>query len=185
MNDIQDRGKALENVFFGQRDQELLQKLKAELEDKHARDALSSVSGIENEEILDLLLAIGVTPESLSAVSLIPLVAVAWCDDLMEQTEQQAILDAAAAAGIDKGSASFELLGSWLSERPGSELLDVWKAYIGMLHTKLDETALSQLRASIVNRAETIAESAGGFFGLGSVSDKEKKTIADLAATFA
>lgn len=185
MDDVQGRGKALENLFFGERDQELLQKLKSELEGKQAREALAAVSGIENDDVLEKLLSVGVTPESLSAVSLIPLVTVAWCDASMESTEEEAILKAAAAAGIENGSASLELLGNWLGERPGDDLLDAWKGYVAVLREKLDETAFTQLKTSVINRAENIAESAGGFFGLGSVSDKEKKAIADLAAAFA
>lgn len=184
MENLQGRGKAIENAFFGERDKELLQKLKVEIEGKETLDALRSVSGIDDDGVLQKLAGAGVTPESLSAVSLIPLVSVAWCDDSMETTEKQAILDAAAASGIEKESAAAELLDSWLASRPGKELLESWKAYVGTLKENLDEAAFSQLKASVVNRAETIAEAAGGFFGLGSVSDKEKKAIADLAAVF-
>jgi hypothetical protein len=184
MEEIQSRGKAIENAFFGERDKELLQKLKAEIAEKESHDALRAVSGIDDNSVLEKLASVGVTPESLSAVSLIPLVSVAWCDESMEATEKQAILDAAATAGIEKESASALLLDSWLQSRPGSDLLDTWKAYVGALKGQLDETSFAQLKSSVVNRAETIAESAGGFFGLGSVSDKEKKAIADLAAVF-
>ena len=184
MSDVEGRGKVLENKFFGERDQELLAKLRAELEGKESRDALRAVSGIDNDEVLDKLLGVGVIPESLAAISLIPLVAVAWCDESMESTEKDAILTAATSSGIEKDSASSELLGSWLSNRPGTDLLDAWKAYIGELKVSLDETAFSQLKSSVVNRAESVAEAAGGFFGVGSVSDKEKKAIAELAATF-
>lgn len=184
MDDLPGRGRALENKFYGERDQELLAKLKAELEGKESRDALRSVSGIDNDEVLDKLAGAGVTPESLNAVSLIPLVSVAWCDNSMEATEKDAILEAATSAGIAKESAASELLGSWLASRPGSDLLDAWKGYVGVLKEQLDETAYSQLKVSVINRAEHIAEAAGGFFGLGSVSDKEKKAIAELAAVF-
>ena len=184
MDDIQGRGKALENKFFGERDQELLNKLRAELDGKESRDALRAVSGIDNDEVLDQLISVGVSPESLSAISLIPLVSVAWCDQSMEKTEKEAILNAATSAGIEKDSASSELLGSWLSTRPGNDLLDAWKAYVGVLRESLDKAAFGQLKNSVVNRAEVVAEAAGGFFGVGSVSDKEKKAIADLAATF-
>jgi len=184
MDDIQSRGKALENAFFGQRDQELLQKLKAEIEGKESRDALCAVSGIKDEAVLDKLLGVGVTPESLSAVSLIPLVAVAWCDDSLEATEKATILEASKSSGIEQDSAAAALLGAWLESRPGNDLLDAWKSYIGGLKETLDETSFSQLKASVVNRAQTVADSAGGFLGLGAVSDKEKKAIADLAAAF-
>lgn len=184
MDDVQGRGKALEKKFFGERDQVLLAKLRAELEGKETREALRSVSGLDSDEVLDKLIAVGVSPESLSAVSLIPLVSVAWCDELMEATEKDSILKAATTAGIEKDSASSALLGSWLSSRPSEDLLDAWKAYIGVLKGSLDETSFSQLKASVINRAESVAEAAGGFFGLGSVSDKEKQAIAELAATF-
>jgi len=184
MEEIQSRGKAIENAFFGNRDKELLQKLKAEIAEKEAYDALGSVSGIEDKSVLEKLAGVGVTPESLSAVSLIPLVSIAWCDDSMEATEKQAILDAAAASGIEKESAAAQLLDSWLGSRPGSELQETWKAYVGALKVQLDDASFGQLKSSVINRAETIAEAAGGFFGLGSVSDKEKKAIADLAAVF-
>ncbi len=184
MDDLQSRGKALEDAFYGERDRELLGKLKAEIEGKEARDALRAVSGIDDDAVLVQLVGVGVSPESLSAVSLIPLVSVAWCDNSMESTEKTAILEAAEAAGIEKDSATAALLDTWLEARPGNELLDSWKSYIAALKGQLDETSFSQLKASVINRAETVAESAGGFLGLGTVSDKEKQAIADLAATF-
>jgi hypothetical protein len=184
MDDLQGRGKALENLFFENRDQELLQKIKSEIEGKEIRIALGAVSGIDNTEVLDGLMAIGVSPESLSAVSLIPLVAVAWSDKSMAANEKDAILKAADAAGIAKDSASFDLLGSWLEANPKSDLLDAWKAYVGVLKTTLDETSLSQLKASVLNRAESIAEAAGGFLGIGSVSDAERNMIAQLSQAF-
>ena len=184
MDDVQGRGKALENKFFGDRDKELLAKLRAELDGKQSRDALRAVSGIDNDEVLDKLIGVGVTPESLTAVSLIPLVSVAWCDASMEPKEKETVLNAATSAGLEKGSASSDLLGSWLSNRPGDDLLDAWKAYVGVLKESLDETAFGQLKASVLNRSENVAEAAGGFFGVGSVSDKEKKSLAELAACF-
>ena len=184
MDDIQSRGKVLESAFFGQRDQVLLQKLRAEIEGKAAREALRSVSGVDNDSALDQLIAVGVTPESLTAVSLIPLVSVAWCDNTMETKEKAAILEAAKSSGIAANSAAAALLDSWLDSNPKSDLLDAWKAYIDGLKEKLDETSLSQLKATVIERAETVAESAGGILGLGSVSDKEKKAIAELTAAF-
>lgn len=182
--DIEGRGKALESAFFGRRDQKLLQKLKAEIDGKESRDVMRSVSGIEDDAVLDKLIAAGVTAESLSAVSLIPLVAVAWCDDSLESTEKATILEAAKSSGIAEGSAAAALLSSWLESRPGNELLDSWKSYVGGLKEQLDESSFAQVRTSVIKRAEAVADAAGGFLGMGKVSDKEKKAIADLAAAF-
>ncbi len=56
MDELQSRGKALEDVFFGERDKELLGKLKAEIGGKEVRESLRAVSGIDNDEALDKLI---------------------------------------------------------------------------------------------------------------------------------
>ena len=56
MDDLQGRGNALENAFFLDRDQELLQKLKAEVAGKETQDAMRSVSGIDDDAVLDQLI---------------------------------------------------------------------------------------------------------------------------------
>ena len=181
MDEVIGHGEALEKAFFYRSDRVLLEKLKNELKDKEVQDALAAVSGIEDETVLGLLVQQRVTPESLSAVSLIPLVSVAWCDAEMESAEKDAILKAADSSGIAKDTAAYELLGSWLGERPGDDLLAAWQAYVGVLKVTLDESAFSQLKASVTNRAESIAESAGGFLGFGTVSEKEKEAMAEIS----
>lgn len=185
MDDLHKRGKVLEDMFFKRQDDALLEKMKADMEAKENRAALATAAGLEDESTLDALLAIGVSPESLTSVSLIPLVAVAWADGKMEAKEKKAILDAAAQSGIESGSASFALLEGWLNEQPGDELLSSWKDYIGEIKSGLDEAAFQQLRSAVIGRAQAVAESAGGFLGLGNkISDVEQSVIADLTSAF-
>jgi hypothetical protein len=181
---LQSRGQAMENAFFKQQDLELVNKLKGELAAKESRDALATASGIENPAVLDALVAAGLSPESLTSVSLIPLVAVAWADNKMEDSEKAAILQAAEVAGIATGSASYEMVQAWLNNKPGDDLVETWKAYIGSLKNSLDESAFGQLKNSVMDRAEKVAESAGGFLGLSTVSAVEKKMLEDLASAF-
>lgn len=182
---LQGRGKAMEELFFKSQDQELLNKMKSELEAKEHREALQSASGVEDPAVLDALNEAGITPESLTSVALIPLVAVAWADKKMEAAEKAAILQAAEAAGIKSGSASYLTMEAWLSNQPPADLLVTWKSYINALKPTLDPAAFSQLKASIVGRAESVAESAGGFLGLGNkISDVERAVLDDLSAAF-
>lgn len=182
---LHSRGKALEDLFFSEQDKKLLENLKAEIASKEQSEALSTASGIEDEATLKALVDCGITPESLTSVSLIPLVAVAWADKKMEDAEKAAILQAADVAGITTGSASYETMQSWLEKQPGPELLETWKAYIGSLKASLEDAAINQLKSSIVGRAESVAKSAGGFLGLTSpVSGAEEKVIAELNAAF-
>ena len=62
-------------------------------------------------------------------------------------------------------------------------LPDAWKNYMGALNESLDPVAFNQLKALVMRRAEDVAESAGGFLGLGNkVSDAERKVLDDLAS---
>ncbi len=175
----------MEDLFFAEKDQELLEKIREEIGAKESRDALQSASGISDAAVLDALIESGIKPETLTSVALIPLVAVAWSDNKMEDAEVTAILQAADVAGITTGSASYHTIEAWLSRKPGHDLLDAWKSYIGSLKSTLDEVALTQLKTSIIGRAEHVAKASGGFLGLGHrVSDSERKVLDELTQAF-
>lgn len=184
MDDLKSRGQAMENLFFENRDQELLNKLRAEMEGQGTQESLKAASGISDADALKALTDQGVTAESLSALSLIPLVTVAWSDGSLDGKEKEAILKAAQSSGVETGTGSYSLLESWLASKPDAGLLDAWKGYVLALKEQLDETALAQVKSSILNRSQNVAEAAGGFLGLGSVSESEKKALSDLEAAF-
>ena len=182
---LKGRGKAMEDLFFAEKDQQLLKKIREEAASKEVREALQSASGITDAAVLDGLVAAGITPESLTSLSLIPLVAVAWADKKMEDAEKAAILQAAEAGGIAPSSASYASMVSWLEKQPEKKLLDAWKSYIGAIKDTLEPPVAGQLKTSILGRAESVAKSAGGFLGVGNkVSDVEQKVLDDLAKTF-
>lgn len=179
-----ERGKALEDRFFSEKDKELLDRLRQEISDKENFDALSAASGIGDESVLKALIAQNVTAESLTTVSLIPLVAVGWADGVMEDKEREAILQAAGQAGIVPESAAKQLLEGWLSQQPSDDLLSSWKDYVAAIKATLDDTSFNQLKSSIIGRAKSVAEAAGGFLGIGKVSDKETAVLNDLEKSF-
>ena len=182
---IHERGKAMESLFFKQRDQVLLERMREDQANREVRDQLADASGVSDSAVIDALLKVNISADSLTAVSMIPLIAVAWADWEMDDREQEAVLQAADGAGIDKGTASYDLLAKWLKTRPGDDLLDAWKSYIRAIHGSMDPAASSQLKASVIGRAEMIALSAGGFLGLGNrISQVEQNVLQDLAATF-
>lgn len=182
---LHDRGKAMENQFFRSQDQHLLEQLREEMAATEKREALSHASGLTDEGALDALIKNNVSPENVVALSLVPLVAVAWADDKMEDSEVAAILKAAGEAGVGEGTAGFGLLQSWLSSKPGDDLLEAWKSYVVALKSSLDSPAFSQLGNSIMRRAESVANSAGGFLGIGSTSEVERQVLEELNKVFA
>ena len=185
MNDfLFERGRLLENQFYREKDQHLLDRLRAEMEAEDARKALSLASGIKDEKVVSELVENKVSAESLTSVSLIPLVAVAWADRRLEPAERRAVLGAATAAGIEPGSVAYALVESWLEDQPSSELFESWKHYVHALKQTIDAASMMHLKESVMKRANDVADSAGGVLGIGRVSGEEKNIIQEMEAVF-
>ncbi len=182
---LHERGKALEDNFFRERDRELLKRLREGTDSESKRSALTSACGIQDEKVLDELLERGISVENLVAISMVPLIMVAWADDIMEEAEIAAVLKAARGTGIEEGSGAHTMVESWLKEKPDDRLLDTWKDYIGGLRSILADGAFSQLKSSVMDRAHDVAASAGGFLGMGNkISAVEREVLDDLESVF-
>ena len=182
---LHDRGKALENIFFADQDQKLLEKMKEQMQKSEGLKSLAQATGIQENSVLEHLLAQNITSETLASVALIPLVAVAWADQQMEEKEKAAILKAVTSCGITEDQASYALVSHWLESQPGADLLATWKEYVSELKSNLDEAAFAQLKANVVQRAQQVAEAAGGFLGIGNkVSSEEQAVLDELTAAF-
>jgi hypothetical protein len=180
-----DRKKALEESFFARENAKLLKHLKAERETHEIREALAKVSGIESDEILEKLCALGINSDTWTAVSIAPLVEIAWADGKIDDTERRAVLSGAEANGIVSGSPGYQLLEGWLAHRPDGRLLEVWGTFIVGLCAQLGESERASLKQQILGRARSVAEATGGFLGLGNkISTEEEIILAELAKAF-
>ena len=139
---------------------------------------------VDNEEILDALVELEVEPETLIAFSLVPLVEVAWADGEIQQKERDAILKAAIERGVEEGSPTCDLLRNWLHTKPDPKMLVVWAGYIDALKESLGERTRAHLKSGTMGRARAIAEAAGGFLGVASISAAEKKMLEELERAF-
>ena len=182
---VNERGNLMESLFFKRQDQALLQRLRDQRKNQELLDQMIGESGLKDTAALEALIKVGVTADSLTALSMIPLVSVAWADREMQANEKTAILTAADSAGIAKDSAASELLSAWLGEPPEADLLDAWKGYIAAVKQTVDATAFGQLKSSVLGTAKSVAESAGGILGFGNkTSEAEQKVLEDLASAF-
>ncbi len=181
-----DRKKALEDSFFAKQNQKLLEKMRAEQHRKEAKASLAEVAGIADDATLEKLVGMGIEANTWAALSLVPLVEVAWADAVLDPKERRAVLAAAETNGVAAGSASAELLEAWLRERPGPELLAAWGEYMVAVCAGLDEREREALRKEILGRARSVAEAAGGILGLlNRVSSQEEAVLAELEKPFA
>jgi hypothetical protein len=161
-----DRRVALEEAFFAKQDQELRRRLREIDQTRRSREALSAASGITNDAALDKLAALNIGSETLAALSLVPLVAVAWADGSIDDKERTVAFAKAAEMGLAKEDISRQLFERWLAEPPPPSLLAAWKEYIGALSAPLGAEARRALRNELLDRARAVAEAAGGFLGI-------------------
>lgn len=173
-------GKSLEDSFFQQRDQHLLEQLRQQMDEKGRLQELAAAAGISDEPTLRRLLETGIDGSALAALALYPLVAVAWADDSMAASEREAILQAASEDGLRVDSSSHTVLSQWLEEKPGPELVNAWKQYAHALGEELDDQQARALREHVIGRSRRVAEAAGGILGLGKISSEEAAVLTEL-----
>ena len=178
-----ERRRALEESFFHGRNEQLLNDLRQKLTNEETKKSLSAVSGIEDEQLLNQLVDAEISAETIAALALVPVIAVAWADGEIADKERSAILNAAEAEGISAGSVSHDLIECWLAEEPTTELLAAWKTYVTSLIEHLNQEAVDQIRAALVGRAERVAKAAGGILGLNRISPSEQSVLDQLAET--
>jgi hypothetical protein len=187
MNDavgLKNYGRALEEAFFERENQKLLAKLREKSELDRKRATLREALRIDDEDVLDHLVALDLSPETIVAFSLVPLVEVAWADGAIQPNEREAILRAADERGVSASAISRQLLENWLNRRPPVALLEVWRHYSRALLKQLDPNDRRMMRERVIGSARAIAEAAGGFLGLRSISAAEKAALLDLEQTF-
>ncbi len=170
---LRQSGKALEDSFFAKENARLLEKLKKAEAEEAKRRAFRDAN-IKSEQLIDALVDLEITPGGIAALSIVPLVAVAWADGEIQKKEREAIIRAAEDGGIEPGSANHELLENWLKTKPGPDLLATWKEYA---HAVIG----NELKERLMTRTTDIAKAAGGFLGLGAISKAEQAMLDQLA----
>ena len=177
---LRQSGTALENSFFAKENARLLEKLKKKDAEAAKRQAFKEIANIDSVELVDALIELEITPGAMAALSVVPLVAVAWADGEIQAKERQAILKAAEEGGIEIGSENHELLENWLSHTPGPYLLATWNHYAQELAARRDTVVGNELKERLMTRTTKIAKAAGGFLGLGAISKAEQAVLDEL-----
>ena len=181
------RAKAMENKFFYEADQKLLENHKKLKLMKDNLATLRKVSGIQDEGVLGKLVELRVRPETLASLAVIPLVEMAWADGTIDRRERKALLSAAAVIGMKKQDIDYQLLERWMTIPPEPVLFETWVHYVRALSSQLEEPEKDRLRDELLRHARLIADASGGILGLGvgsRISRKEMTTLARLEKAF-
>ncbi len=179
---LQQRGDALEDLFFAQQDAALLEILKEQVSAEGAIAEISRVTGIKDSKILEAIRKLGVSAPTFAALRLFPIVAVAWADGTLEASEREKVEELIAKHAIDKGSPAMSLLHSWLERKPSSELLGAWETYARGLVQELPAEEAKALRETLLGEIKEVAQSAGGVLGWGAISKGEHTVMNQISA---
>ena len=182
---LKERRESLEEAFFHKESQEKLAAMKDRLASETDREELKKASGMSDDEVLDHLMAVGLRASTVAALSLVPLVHVAWADGKIQADERAAILQAAESKHISKNSDAWNMLDGWLANKPEPVLFNTWKEYIEALSKELlTGRQMDSVKTQIVGFARGVAEAAGGFLGVSTVSGSEERALDEIAAAF-
>jgi hypothetical protein len=182
---LHSRGRALEEAYFRERDQHLLDALRRKVSAEETERILAKAIGIADELSIKDLTKTEAGVQVLTAMALLPLVEVAWCDGEVEPQELDAILRAASEFEMEPDSTVYKLLQSWLQQRPTPESMAAWKNYVRAICATLEPATVAKLKEGVIGRAEKIAKAAGGILGFGSkISASEQACLDELAGSF-
>ncbi len=168
---------ALEEAFFRDVDEMIVRRLRSEAESGGARETLIKTTGLTDKTLIDELTQLGVTPEGLIAMRLVPLVMVAWAQGGVDEAERETVLKESRRFGVVDGSVAAVLLEHWLNRKPPLAILDAWKRYMNSECSKMSKAAKEKMIELMEQQMAAVAKASGGHFGVGKVAANEQQII--------
>ena len=173
----------LEEAFFAQENARLLDELRMKSAKEEQRERLREVLRIKDDAFVDRVMALGISPETVVVLRLVPLVFVAWADGGIDSREREAIRKAAAEHGLAANEIAGKLLDTWLTKQPDEKILSMWKSYMRRIWPRFTADEQWEARQFLLQATREVAEAAGGFLGLTSkVSAEERKLLEEFEA---
>ncbi|NWG13416.1 MAG: hypothetical protein HXY20_07790 [Acidobacteria bacterium] len=177
MPEIGERWRPAEEEYFRRKEAELIEKLRKKAEEEASRKGLAEAVGLENRQILELLMEMGFDRATVVLLFLVPLLEVAWSDGAISGEERRLILEAAHSHGIEEGTPAHARLGEWLAARPPSALFERAIAVIRDIVSYQSDKAWRASGLRLVDACERIAAASGGILGLGSKISAEERAV--------
>jgi hypothetical protein len=177
-------GRSMEDLFFYENEQRLIEARRELKQMQETKENLAKVSGIQNDAVLEKLVALNMRPETLATLFAIPLIEVAWADGEMHAKEREELFRFAEKAGLRNKSVDREIMAAWLKQKPDPALMEAWVHYIQALSLQLSKEECRALRDDVLADARVIAQAAGGFLGFGKLSNEEQSMLVKLEAAF-
>jgi hypothetical protein len=175
----------LEDSFFSGARSGLRERLKeVERTRVEQMESLAEISGIEDVEVLEKLVVLGLGHEALAALTLYPLVAVAWADGKVDSRERETALAAAIECGLERDGVSYHLLEDWLEHAPDALLLRAWQGFVRELAQQMTPEWRATFEHELLRRSRAVANASGEFLALDKTSKSEQRVLDGLRSSF-
>ncbi|MFN3200270.1 MAG: hypothetical protein ACE366_17870 [Bradymonadia bacterium] len=172
--------RANEEGHFFKKSQELLGKLRHRLKVEEGAEALAEHSDdVQDKAVLEELAAVGITPDTVRLMHLIPLFQVAWADGAIQAAEEDLLRREAARCGILAGTPVGEAFEGLLKTAPSKELCDAAMSYVKALMGSLPADQAEAAKKDLTKMAHTVARASGGLFGMFFTVEAEEKSALD------
>jgi hypothetical protein len=181
-NDLYRTARVLENRFYFAENRVLVDELNRLKQEEETVGALAKVSDIADLAVLKELVRLGVRPETIAALCLVPVIEVAWADGSIDARELEAFVKGAEKNGSET---SLRIIQAWLRKKPDDALLQAWRHYVTGLRGIMEKEVHTQLCRDIMKHATDVARASGGFLGLiDPVSPSEYRKLDELQVFF-
>jgi hypothetical protein len=190
-NAFYNREQAEENVYFAQRDARLIERLRARAKLGDIAAALADKLHVDNPDLLQRIVNLGVTSETAAAFLVAPLIDVAWADGHVGPAEYNAVMTLAAERGVAHDSTDMNQIKKWLEHRPPRDLveaaIDAVKVGLSVLPADERHRRIEQ----VIHACEAVARSGGTPGGAplvvmsGNLSQQEMAVLGHIRARLA
>lgn len=176
-----DRQRVHEGESFRRRKQELLERRQRRRELEAERRLIAAAIGVDDDEIVLDLQAVGYRPDTIVLLELVPPVQVAWADGRVTERERELFVTIAAREHVAPNSAARTQLEIWLDRPPSPPLFDTSLRAIAGILSSLQTEVRAALRRKLIHDCTMIAVESGGPFGWGHyVWNEEQQVIARI-----
>lgn len=177
--------KLLDSMFVAE-NEELLENLREQIKHDEQLEELSKAIGIDDKTLVQSLMDLGITAHSMAALTMYPMVCVAYADGVLNLEERDLIMKMASEWNMKPGDPGFEVLNHWLVDGPTKDGFEVWKKYIQAVMAQMTPQQVADLKLSIMNRSNAVATAVGDVLGrFGNRTSKaEDAKLAEIESVF-
>jgi hypothetical protein len=159
---LKDRERAFEAEYFRKQDEKLLAKMRERAALQEVAEALADKLRVQDTQLLQGVLELGLTSETGTAILLAPLVQVAWAEGKVTPAEREVVLETARSRGVMPGTPAYAQIETWLRERPSDSLFDTAMEVLKVAESVLPAGEREERIREVVAACRRVAEASGG-----------------------